>query len=571
MKLASLIASARKTLLVFSLVPFFLLLALVNPAKADEYAISGRVTDSSSNAIEGATVEAVDTATHTVVASTDTNFSGDYSLTVSPGTYDIHVSPPSGGDFGTAVASGRTISANTIINFFLVPAGSAVLSGHIYDQLGNPIPYQNVRLFGGGGLSEVYTDTAGGYSFQLSVGEYEFSVSGSSNPLTVNAPQSYAITNGHITLTESRVLDITLPVKRVTVHVQDSLDNPVSGVRINVPYNTANSGSLSLGEGITARGENGYGSGPTTDSSGDATLWLLPNDQDYTYTFVATPPSGSIYGVFTLSNVAVTDDQTEIISLQFIHEPPVTTATLSPEPNAQGEYEDPTTVTLSAMAASGFSIANTYYTVDGGTQQTYSAPFDVSGGGEHTIEFWSVDNVGVFESPNELIFTISPATQLTALSPAEIWVGLKNSDDIGIRFDLLAEVYKNFDLIGSGELDSVAGGSSGFNNARLNSIPLTLNSAVAVSAGDQFSIKLYVRNACVGSGKNSGGARLWYNDSAANSHFDATVAGSTNNYYLWEDSALNTTVGDGPRLNVDVAAGAKCSPFKLFGTWNTSF
>jgi len=160
--------------------------------------------------------------------------------------------------------------------------------------------------------------------------------------------------------------------------------------------------------------------------------------------------------------------------------------------------------------------------------------------------------------------------ELTNLSPADVWVGLKNSDDVGIRFDLLAEVYKNTDLVGSGQLDSVPGGSSGFNNAKLNSIPLTLPSPVPIAENDELSIKLYVRNACVGSGKNSGTARLWYNDGAADSHFDATIDDFTSIYYLISDFLLSNSPGVGPKFKADVGAGAKCSPFKLFGAWNTS-
>lgn len=159
---------------------------------------------------------------------------------------------------------------------------------------------------------------------------------------------------------------------------------------------------------------------------------------------------------------------------------------------------------------------------------------------------------------------------LTSLSPAQAWVGLKNSDDIGIKFDLKAEVYKGIDLIGSGELTSVPGGSSGFNNAKLNSIPLALTVPVPIQSGDQLSIKLYVRNACSGSGKNSGAARLWYNDSAANSHFDATIDAIVNNYYLLDGFLLGLNPGLGPKKTIDIAAGSKCSPFKLFGTWNTT-
>lgn len=158
--------------------------------------------------------------------------------------------------------------------------------------------------------------------------------------------------------------------------------------------------------------------------------------------------------------------------------------------------------------------------------------------------------------------------QLTVLDRANVWIGLKNSDAIGIKFDLLAEVYKNGVLVGSGQIDSVPGGSSGFNNARLNMIPMTLAAPVAACPGDTLSFSLYARNACSGSGKNSGTARLWYNDPAANSHFDTTIDNLTTNYFLHDGFALNAVQGPGPKVTIDLAVGAKCSPFKLFGTWN---
>ena len=161
---------------------------------------------------------------------------------------------------------------------------------------------------------------------------------------------------------------------------------------------------------------------------------------------------------------------------------------------------------------------------------------------------------------------------ISSLSPANVWVGLKNSDDVGIKFDLRAEIYYNgTTLIGSGELASVIGGSSGFNNAKLDSIPLNLPSAVGFGPGDTISIKLLVRNACSGSGKNSGTARLWFNDSQADSRFDVTADDADSDLYLLDGSALGTSAGPGPKKTVDVSAGAKCSAFKPFGTWTKSF
>jgi len=157
-----------------------------------------------------------------------------------------------------------------------------------------------------------------------------------------------------------------------------------------------------------------------------------------------------------------------------------------------------------------------------------------------------------------------------ALGPANTWVGLKNSDDVGIRFDLRAEVYRNAtELVGFGEVQSVAGGSSGFNAAKQDTITLTPMPGVVFNSSDTLSVRLLVRNACTGSGKNSGTARLWFNDSAATSRFDATIGGAAT-YFLRNGFGLGTAPGQGPKQTIDVAAGAKCSPFKAFGTWSTT-
>ena len=163
---------------------------------------------------------------------------------------------------------------------------------------------------------------------------------------------------------------------------------------------------------------------------------------------------------------------------------------------------------------------------------------------------------------------------LSALSPANVWVGLKdragleNRDGVRVRFDLRAEIYYNGStLVGSGELPSVAAGGSGFHNAKLDSIPLDLPTAVGIAPGDTLSIKLLVRNACSGSGEDSATARLWFNDSEADSHFDATIDSRDEDDYLLDGAALGSSPGPGPKMGIDVSAGARCSAFKPFGTW----
>jgi hypothetical protein len=164
--------------------------------------------------------------------------------------------------------------------------------------------------------------------------------------------------------------------------------------------------------------------------------------------------------------------------------------------------------------------------------------------------------------------TPTPAPQLTALGPAQIWIGLKNSDDVGTKFDLLAEVLKNGTVVGSGQVNSVSGGSSGFNNAVLDTINMALSGAVPINPGDTLSLRLSVRVASTG--HRSGTARLWFNDAAANSRFSATIAGAPNSYFLRSGSTLTATAGSGPKSTIDVfvdrAVGG--NPFKPFGTWS---
>ncbi len=178
--------------------------------------------------------------------------------------------------------------------------------------------------------------------------------------------------------------------------------------------------------------------------------------------------------------------------------------------------------------------------------------------------------IPVGDNPTDVALKPAATRQLTALSPAKVWVGLKNSDDVGIKFDLLAEAYRDGTLVGSGQVNSVPAGSSGFNNAKLDTIAFSSFSPVDFPQGATLSVKLYVRNACSGSGHNSGIARLWFNDSAADSHFDATIGGSANDWFLRDGFLLATTPGPGPKKTIDLQAGAKCSAFKLFGTWTTT-
>lgn len=161
---------------------------------------------------------------------------------------------------------------------------------------------------------------------------------------------------------------------------------------------------------------------------------------------------------------------------------------------------------------------------------------------------------------------------VTSLGPAQLWLGVNKGGDVGTKFDVLAEVFRNGgQLIGSGELDDANVGAVNFNTALLQSITINQVGPSGFRTGDTLSIRLSVRIANSSPNKN-GTARLWYNDAAANSNFAATIGGVASNYFLRTGSALTTVSGAGPRSNIDVAAKRTGgNPWVPFGTWSITY
>ncbi len=105
-------------------------------------------------------------------------------------------------------------------------------------------------------------------------------------------------------------------------------------------------------------------------------------------------------------------------------EPPTTTIDVNAEPTCHPDWdESPATVTLSAVdnpARGASGVAATYYRVDNGPTQTYSGPFQVTGDGVHTIEYWSTDNAGNEEAHRTQTIRIdstAPASSIDVGSP----------------------------------------------------------------------------------------------------------------------------------------------------------
>ena len=197
---------------------------------------------------------------------------------------------------------------------------------------------------------------------------------------------------------------------------------------------------------------------------------------------------------------------------------------------------------------------------------------DTSSVGTRTFSVDASDPVGN-TSTTSVTYTVSLGGAFTAVTPASIWLGLKNSDDVGTKFDLLAEVLNNGVVVGSGQLNNVPGGSSGFNNAAERAIATALSGATTIAQGQTLSIRLSVRIAVGVTGHRSGTARLWFGDAVANSRINTVVNGVSRTFYLTGGFTLSPSPGAGPRATIDVlvdrAVGG--NPFKPFGTWSITF
>jgi hypothetical protein len=169
---------------------------------------------------------------------------------------------------------------------------------------------------------------------------------------------------------------------------------------------------------------------------------------------------------------------------------------------------------------------------------------------------------------------------LTSVGPAKMWVGLKNSDAVGLRLDIRTEAVLNGNTIAAGEVTNVAAGSSGFNNARLHTIPMMTidGGAVDLPPGATVALQVSVRRTCSGTGHNSGTVRLWFNGAPvdggpgrdAGSRVAATIHASVAEYFLRSGFVLSPDYGSS-RQSIDVAVNSSAAcparPYVPFGTW----
>ena len=135
--------------------------------------------------------------------------------------------------------------------------------------------------------------------------------------------------------------------------------------------------------------------------------------------------------------------------------------------------------------------------------------------------------------PFQTLVAPQPGRVLMSLSAATLWVGLRNSDDVGTAFDLRVKLYKNDELVASGLTRCVKGVARNPAGATAVVVPFGPFDPVSLTPDDVLALRVSTRigtNAdetrCSGPGashSSATGLRLYYDSTARRSRFEAEI------------------------------------------------
>ena len=144
--------------------------------------------------------------------------------------------------------------------------------------------------------------------------------------------------------------------------------------------------------------------------------------QTYSGSAVSIPQGSHTVSYWSVDTAGNTESPTTTPALKVDLVKPSTTLTTSPTaPDGTNNWFQRSSVTFTLAATDATSgVANSFYTVDGGAQQTYSGTVTVSTQGDHTVTYWSVDTAGNTEAAAAIHIKLDNVTPMTTLttSPA---------------------------------------------------------------------------------------------------------------------------------------------------------
>ncbi|WP_276500655.1 CBM96 family carbohydrate-binding protein [Terrimonas pollutisoli] len=185
-----------------------------------------------------------------------------------------------------------------------------------------------------------------------------------------------------------------------------------------------------------------------------------------------------------------------------------------------------------------------------------------------TTVTWTVTDI--HGNTNTATQTVTVQYRPSSFGPVTVFMGVTNSDNNGRRIDLLAELYLNGSLIGSGELLYQQVSGNALNNSKKFLVPMNVSNVI-YTPNDVLQLKLFVRR--VG-GSGNFDVRLWYNADSTSSTgkgfsrvWKTTPEGPAGDFfylrngYLLDPSAVNAAT------NITLTA---TTTYQELGTWSTS-
>jgi hypothetical protein len=186
--------------------------------------------------------------------------------------------------------------------------------------------------------------------------------------------------------------------------------------------------------------------------------------------------------------------------------------------------------------------------------------------------------------------------EVLALGPAKLWVGLKNSDDVGTQFDVRVDVSRDAVLVATGLTRCITGLGRNPLRASEVTVPFGPVSSETFAAGDVLSLRVLTRigsnsdgTKCTGPGgshSSATGLRLYYDAASRASRFGAGLRPDpVMDLFLHSDGAV---CGNGPGSGATsyflddaspAASPSKCrdsggvsfgrgNPWQEIGTWS---
>ncbi|EPD67184.1 OmpL47-type beta-barrel domain-containing protein [Streptomyces sp. HGB0020] len=204
---------------------------------------------------------------------------------------------------------------------------------------------------------------------------------------------------------------------------------PETSAAVNGTQNSQGQYVGSASVAITATDAGGSGVDKIEYAIGDDGAWqpytapvVVDQVGDHKVRYRATDKAGNTAAEKSVSFTVVappTDDTT----------PPDTSATVSGDKDAEGNYLDMATVTVTA-SDTGSGVNTIEYAVDSGAWQPYTAPVMVHQVGTHTVHYRATDKAGNTAAEKSVEFTVvSPPAQDTTPPVTGVSVdGTRNSD-----------------------------------------------------------------------------------------------------------------------------------------------